>query len=77
MGIAEDLAQDALEIVDALRSEPSLQSYQLLPAVRGDLLAKLGRYEEARRDCEYAAPLTKNAREHQYLLKRAKKCRRT
>ena len=60
-----------LEIVDALVSEPSLQSYHLLPAVRGDLLAKLGRRAEARAEFERAAALTRNARERELLLGRA------
>ena len=60
-----------LEIADALRSEPTLKSYHLLPAVRGDLLAKLGRAEEARAEFERAASLTRNAREREVLLRRA------
>ena len=60
-----------LEIVDALASEPSLQSYHLLPSVRGDLLAKLGRFEEARAEFERAASLTRNTRERALLLERA------
>jgi RNA polymerase sigma factor (sigma-70 family) len=60
-----------LELVDALRSEPSLQSYHLLPSVRGELLAKLGRFDEARAECERAASLTRNARERDLLLARA------
>jgi RNA polymerase sigma-70 factor, ECF subfamily len=60
-----------LELVDALTSEPSLQGYHLLPAVRGDLLAKLGRFDEARAECERAAALTRNARERELLLARA------
>jgi len=61
-----------LEIVDAIRSEPSLKSYHLLPAVRGDLLAKLGRDEEARDEFARAASLTRNAREREILSARAK-----
>ena len=61
----------ALELVDALGSEPTLHGYHLLPAVRGDLLAKLGRDEEARADFERAATLTQNARERGLLLARA------
>ncbi|HEX4628330.1 MAG TPA: DUF6596 domain-containing protein, partial [Gemmatimonadales bacterium] len=61
-----------LEIVDALTSEPSLKDYHLLPSVRGDLLAKLGRFEEARAEIERAAALTRNARERKLLLDRAK-----
>ena len=60
-----------LEIADALLAEPSLRSYHLLPAVRGDLLAKLGRREEAREAFERAAALTHNARERTLLLERA------
>jgi predicted RNA polymerase sigma factor len=62
-----------LEIVDALTDEPSLKSYHLLPSVRGDLLAKLGRHAEARAEFERAATLTKNARERELLLERASK----
>jgi RNA polymerase sigma-70 factor (ECF subfamily) len=60
-----------LEIVDALVSEGSLENYHLLPSVRGDLLAKLGRFEEARVEFERAASMTRNARERDLLLKRA------
>ena len=60
-----------LEAVDAVASEPSLKSYHLLPAVRGDLLAKLGRSEEARAEFERAASLTQNARERDLLRNRA------
>jgi len=60
-----------LELVDALVSEPSLKSYHLLPSVRGDLLAKLGRFGEAREELQRAAKLTRNARERQLLLDRA------
>jgi predicted RNA polymerase sigma factor len=60
-----------LEIVDGLRSEPSLAAYHLLPSVRGDLLAKLGRLEEARSEFERAAALTRNAKERELLLARA------
>jgi predicted RNA polymerase sigma factor len=65
-----------LELVDALTSEPSLKSYHLLPSVRGDLLAKLGRTEEARSEFERAAALTRNARERKLLLDRAAACAR-
>ncbi|HEY6466906.1 MAG TPA: RNA polymerase sigma factor [Candidatus Acidoferrales bacterium] len=64
----------ALEIVDALRSEPSLKTYHLLPSVRADLLSKLGRFDEARAEFEAAASLTRNNRERQLLLDRAKSC---
>jgi len=60
-----------LELVDSLGSEQSLKSYHLLPAVRGDLLAKLGRHAEARTEFERAAALTRNARERDLLLGRA------
>jgi RNA polymerase sigma-70 factor, ECF subfamily len=60
-----------LELVDGLESEPSLKNYHLLPSVRGDLLAKLGRAEEARAEFERAASLTRNAREKELLLERA------
>ncbi len=59
-----------LELVDQLSGEPSLANYHLLPSVRGDLLAKLGRFEEARAEFERAASLTQNERERQLLLKR-------
>lgn len=65
-----------LAIVDALRSERALAGYHLLPGVRGDLLAKLGRYEEARVELERAAALTRNARERELLLARAAECGR-
>jgi len=63
-----------LELVDALTSEPSLKSYYLLPSVRGDLLTKLDRLDEARVEFERAASLTKNARERTLLLERAAAC---
>lgn len=63
-----------LAIVDALVEEPALRSYHFLPSVRGDLLQKLGRIDEARREFERAASLTKNARERQLLLERAAAC---
>jgi RNA polymerase sigma-70 factor, ECF subfamily len=65
-----------LELVDELTSEPSLRSYHLLPSVRGDLLAKLGRFDEARAELERAAALTRNARERDLLLERAAACAR-
>jgi RNA polymerase sigma factor (sigma-70 family) len=64
----------ALELVDALRSEPALHGYHVLPAVRGDLLAKLGRRAEARVEFERAASLTQNARERDVLLERMAGC---
>jgi len=63
-----------LELVDTLTSEPSLDGYHLLPAVRGDLLAKLGRLDEARAELERAASLTLNAPERALLLERAAEC---
>ena len=60
-----------LELVDALASEPVLRSYHLLPAVRGDLLEKLGRVAEARAEFERAASLTRNVRERALLMERA------
>jgi RNA polymerase sigma-70 factor (ECF subfamily) len=63
-----------LEVVDALTAEPSLRNYHVLPAVRGDLLAKLGRSGEARVEFERAASLTRNARERALLLNRAAAC---
>jgi RNA polymerase sigma factor (sigma-70 family) len=63
-----------LELVDALTSEPSLRSYHLLPSVRGDFLKKLGRLDEARSEFERAADLTRNARERELLLDRARAC---
>ena len=65
-----------LEIVEELASEPSLQCYYLLPSVRGDLLAKLGRLDEAAREFERAAALTRNAREQAILGERAAACTR-
>lgn len=61
-----------LELVDALTSEPSLERYHLLPSVRGDLLARLGRYGDARPEFERAASLTRNTRERDLLLSRAR-----
>jgi RNA polymerase sigma factor (sigma-70 family) len=63
-----------LALVDALTSEPALESYHLLSSVRGDLLAKLGRFDEARTELERAASLTRNARERNLLLDRAAAC---
>jgi predicted RNA polymerase sigma factor len=65
-----------LEVIDDLNEEPSLKSYHLLPAVCGDLLAKLSRFDEARAEFERAASLTRNVREQEVLLKRAAKCAR-
>ena len=63
-----------LEAVDRLTSEPRLKGYHLLPGVRGDLLAKLGRLQEATGEFERAASLTRNARERDLLLERARAC---
>ncbi|MFL5610366.1 MAG: RNA polymerase sigma factor [Gemmatimonadaceae bacterium] len=63
-----------LELVDALRSEPALKAYHLLPSVRGDLLVKLGRSSEARQEFERAASMTRNEREREFLLDRAASC---
>ena len=66
----------ALDLVDALASEPVLKNYHLLPSVRGDLLVKLGRLDEARPEFERAASLTRNARERELLLERARSATR-
>jgi predicted RNA polymerase sigma factor len=63
-----------LELADALADEPALSRYHLLPAIRGDLLAKLGRREEACAELERAAALAQNARERELLLARAREC---
>ncbi|HKU27697.1 MAG TPA: RNA polymerase sigma factor [Candidatus Sulfotelmatobacter sp.] len=63
-----------LELVDRLQHEPALNSYHLLPSVRGDLLRKLGRLDEARVEFERAASMTRNAREQNLLLERARNC---
>jgi predicted RNA polymerase sigma factor len=63
-----------LAIVDSLQSEPALANYHWLPSVRGDLLAKLGRAQEARAEFERAAAMTRNARERELLLTRAREC---
>jgi predicted RNA polymerase sigma factor len=63
-----------LQLVDALTTEPALRGYHLLPSVRGDLLVKLGRQDEARVEFEQAAALTRNARERDMLLARASAC---
>jgi RNA polymerase sigma-70 factor (ECF subfamily) len=66
-----------LELVDALSSEGSLEGYHLLPSVRGDLLFKLDRLDEAHVEFERAASLTRNARERELLLERARACKGT
>ena len=63
-----------LELVDPLTSEPALANYQYLPSVRGDLLVKLARFDEARVEFERAAALTRNARQRELLLERAAQC---
>lgn len=65
-----------LELLDQLASEPALAGYHHLPSVRGDLLSKLGRSGEARKEFERAASLTRNARERELLLERAARCGR-
>ena len=67
-------AAAGLELVDALVGEPSLRRYHLLPAVRGDLLARLGRVDEARREFERAAGLAMNRRERELMHRRAQAC---
>jgi RNA polymerase sigma-70 factor, ECF subfamily len=66
--------QAGLDLVDALAAEPSLDKYHLLPSVRGDLLVKVGRPAEARPEFERAASLTRNVRERELLLERARAC---
>jgi len=66
----------ALELVDALLTEPALSSYHLLPSVRGDLLERLGRRDEARAEFERAASMAQNSRERTLLLDRARACER-
>jgi predicted RNA polymerase sigma factor len=63
-----------LALIDELASEPSLKSYHLLPSIRGDFLFKLGRFAEAQWEFERAASFTRNARERELLLDRAKAC---
>ena len=64
----------ALELIDALIDEPALQQYHLLPSVRGDLLSKLGRVDEAHKEFGRAAAMAQNVRERELLLARAKAC---
>jgi RNA polymerase sigma factor (sigma-70 family) len=66
-------AAAGLEIVDGLTAEPALKAYHYLPSVRGDLLERLGRFDEARAEFERAASLTRNARERELLLARARR----
>lgn len=65
-----------LALVDRLTSEPALEKYHLLPSVRGDLLEKLGRNEEARVEFERAASMTQNVRARALMLQRAQGCGR-
>ena len=76
VGMADGPAA-ALPIVERLASVPAMQRYHLLPTVRGDLLFKLGRFDEAAHEFEHAAELTQNAREQQLLLDRARACAQT
>jgi RNA polymerase sigma-70 factor, ECF subfamily len=64
--------QAGLALVEALQSSPALENYHLLPSVRGDLLVKVGRQDEARAEFERAASMTRNARERELLLARAR-----
>jgi predicted RNA polymerase sigma factor len=64
--------QAALDIVDTLAAQPLLARYHWLPSVRADLLAKLGRKDEARADFERAATMTRNSKERDFLLMRAR-----
>ncbi|WP_349956062.1 RNA polymerase sigma factor [Rhizobium sp. ZPR3] len=70
VGMAEG-PEAALEIIESLRNEPALKDYHLLPSVRGDLLYKLGRYDEAQRAFEVGAALAENQRERDFLMRRA------
>ena len=63
-----------LELIDALMDEPALRQYHLLPSVRGDLLSKLGRVDEAHKEFGRAAAMAQNVRERELLLARAKAC---
>jgi predicted RNA polymerase sigma factor len=65
--------QAGLDALDVLRDNQALRTYHLLPSVRGDLLVKLGRLDEARGEFERAASLTRNARERELLLERARR----
>ena len=63
-----------LELVEPLQEDPMMRGYHLLPSVRGDLLKKLGRLDEARAEFERAASITRNVRERELLLDRARSC---
>ncbi|HSM77901.1 MAG TPA: hypothetical protein VLT57_09765, partial [Bryobacteraceae bacterium] len=65
---------EGLRLADQLDAEPSLRNYHLLPSVRGDLLSRLRRFEEARAEFERAASLTRNEQERKLLLDRAAEC---
>ena len=67
-------AQAGLDVLETLNSEPSLENYHLLSSVRADFLSKLGRFNEARREFERAASITRNARERDLLLQHARTC---
>jgi predicted RNA polymerase sigma factor len=67
-------AEEGLSAVDALAAAPALENYHLLPSVRGDLLARLGRRQEAAAEFQRAASLTRNERERDFLLRRADAC---
>jgi len=67
----QNAAIQRLELIDALAGEPTLRSYHYLPSVRGDLLMKVGRFDEARAEFERAAELTQNAQERALLSARA------
>ena len=67
--------QAGLDLADVLLNEEALKAYHLLPSVRGDFLAKLGRFKEAETEFRRAATLTQNARERALLLGRAEACR--
>jgi RNA polymerase sigma factor (sigma-70 family) len=69
-----DGPQAGLDLVDALAEETSLENYHLLPSVRGDLLVKVGRFDEARTEFDRAASLTRNVRERELLLARSREC---
>jgi RNA polymerase sigma-70 factor, ECF subfamily len=66
--------QAGLELLDTLASEPALNDYHLLPSVRGDLLSRLGRFQEAHAELQRAASLTRNERERNLLRERAAAC---
>ena len=76
-GVAVSMAEGAaagLVIVDGLVQDPTLRQYHLLPSVRGDLLARLERFDEARSEFERAASLARNQREQELLMGRARDC---